>query len=68
MPRKNSKILAKRLIQLLEDEKLQKEFGNENIKIAKERADWDKNFEELERIYKKLSAIKADFSKTNMTS
>ena len=54
VPRRDSETLASRIIQLLQDEKLRKKFGNENIRIAKERADWDKNFEKLERIYKKL--------------
>jgi glycosyltransferase involved in cell wall biosynthesis len=54
VPRKDSIIVAKKLVQLLQDETRQKKFGRENIKIAKERADWDKNFEKLERIYKCL--------------
>lgn len=54
VPRKDSVILAEKIIQMLQDETLQKNFGNENIKIAKERADWDKNFGKLERIYKSL--------------
>jgi glycosyltransferase involved in cell wall biosynthesis len=55
VPRKDSKIVAEKLIQLLQDETLQKDFSRENIKIARESADWDKNFGKLERIYEKLT-------------
>jgi glycosyltransferase involved in cell wall biosynthesis len=54
VPRRDSKTLAKKIVQLLQDETRQKEFGDKNIKIAKERADGDKNFEKLERIYTRL--------------
>jgi len=55
VPRKDSKILAEKLIRLLQDETMQKDVARKNIKIAKERADWDKNFEKLVGIYEALS-------------
>jgi len=58
VPREDSKVLSGRLLQLLQDETKQKEFGNKNIKIAKERADWNKNFEKLARIYEFLEKNK----------
>jgi len=54
VPRRDSKILAEKLVQLLQDETRQKAFRNKNIKIAKERADWDKNFEKLVGVYETL--------------
>lgn len=53
-PRKNSEILASKIISLLQDEDNMKQFGKRNGAIAKKRADWDKNFLELEKIYKRL--------------
>jgi len=54
VPREDSKVLSGRLLQLLQDEVLQKEFGRRNLKIAKERADWNKNFEKLVEVYEHL--------------
>ena len=54
VPRRDSKILAEKLIRLLQDEAMQKTFRNKNIKIAKERADWDRNFEKLVGMYETL--------------
>lgn len=58
VPRKDSKVLAQKLIQLLQDEKKQKEFGHENKEIAKERADWNENFEKLVEMYEFLEENK----------
>lgn len=54
VPRQNSKILAGKIIDLLNDEKLRREFSSKNIKIAEERANWDKNFNKLEKMYEIL--------------
>lgn len=52
--RKDSSVLASQLIKLLNNENLQQEMGQRNLQIAKERADWDKNFDILEGIYRDL--------------
>ena len=52
--RKDSSVLAERIIKLLNNENLQQEMGQRNLQIAKERADWEKNFDILEGIYQNL--------------
>jgi glycosyltransferase involved in cell wall biosynthesis len=54
VPRKNSKILAEKLIELLRNDEMRREFGRENLKVAKQRANWDDNFMKLVDIYDKL--------------
>lgn len=54
VPRKDPKKLAEKVIQLLKDEEMRKKFGNFNMKIAKERADWTRNFKKLEKTYEDL--------------
>ena len=58
VPRKDSKVLAQKLIQLLQDEMMQREFGYRNEEIAKERADWNKNFEKLVDMYELIERNK----------
>jgi len=52
--RKDDRRLAEALVALLESPQLQKEMGERNLRIARERADWEKNFSVLEEIYKNL--------------
>lgn len=54
VPRGDFAILAEKLIRLLQDEAMQRDFSSRNLKIAKERADWDKNFEKLVGMYETL--------------
>jgi glycosyltransferase involved in cell wall biosynthesis len=54
VPRGNSKVLAERLIELLQDPTRRREMGQRNLQIAKERADWERNFDVLEGIYADL--------------
>ncbi|MEW6684778.1 MAG: glycosyltransferase family 4 protein [Candidatus Edwardsbacteria bacterium] len=54
VPRKDSTILAKRLVELLANEDLRRSMSERNLQIAQERADWDKNFETLEGLYEEL--------------
>lgn len=54
VPRKDSVVLADRIIRLLEDGSLQQRMGQRNLEIAREKADWDNNFKILESIYKRL--------------
>ncbi|MEA3493439.1 MAG: glycosyltransferase family 4 protein [Candidatus Margulisiibacteriota bacterium] len=56
VPRKNSQLLANRIIDLLKNDAKQKQFGEKNYQIAQERADWDKNFNKLEEMYVLLGA------------
>ena len=44
---KDSVALAERLIQLLNDPILMREMGERNLQIARDRADWEKNFDML---------------------
>jgi glycosyltransferase involved in cell wall biosynthesis len=54
VPRRSIDELAEAIIYLLQREDVRKEMGEKNIAIAKERADWDKNFKKLEDIYETL--------------
>jgi len=54
VPKKNSIVVAEKIIELLKSEDLRDKFSRINIKISQERADWDKNFKKLEEIYNKL--------------
>ena len=54
VPKKNSIVVADKIIELLKSEDLRDKFSRINIKISQERADWDKNFKKLEEIYNKL--------------
>ncbi len=54
-PREESTILGERITELLRNEELRHEFGKRNFQIAKEQADWDRNFEKLEWMYQQLS-------------
>jgi len=53
-PRKNYKVLAKKISLFLGNRELRKKMGQRNYKIAKEKASWEKNFSKLECIYQKL--------------
>lgn len=53
-PRRDSRVLAHRICELLADESLRKEMGAENLAVAKERADWNHSFRMLEGIYEML--------------
>jgi L-malate glycosyltransferase len=46
----NPKDLADKLIQLLNDEKLRKEIGQKEKKIAREIGDWNKNMSQIEQV------------------
>lgn len=54
VPRRDSQQLSEKIIELLENEGLRQKFSASNIRIAQERANWDKNFKTLERIYQGL--------------
>jgi glycosyltransferase involved in cell wall biosynthesis len=54
VPRKSIDELAQAIIYLLQNEDIRKKMGERNILIAKERADWDRNFNKLEQMYKIL--------------
>lgn len=54
VPRRDSIRLAERLVQLLEDAALREAMGKHNLAIARERADWERNFSVLEGIYHRL--------------
>ncbi len=56
VPRCDSVTLAKRLIQLIDNKHLQQSMGTRNLKIAQEKADWEKNFDVLENAYNILTS------------
>lgn len=62
VPRRDPEELAEKIIYLLQNESLQKKMGDLNLKIAKERADWDVNFEKLANMYETLCKEKGDDS------
>jgi L-malate glycosyltransferase len=49
--RGNPREVADALLKLLEDRSLCEIFGARNLAIAKERADWDKNFEKILKMF-----------------
>ncbi len=51
VPRKDEGRLVDALVALLENTGLQKEMGDRNLQIAGRRADWEKNFDILEKTY-----------------
>ena len=56
-PRRDSVSLADAIITLLQDEQMAAKMGEKNLAIAKQRADWDKNFKLLEGMYTKLTKL-----------
>jgi glycosyltransferase involved in cell wall biosynthesis len=54
VPRRDSSTLARNIVELLNDSALRKTFSRENLAIAKKRADWEKNLDILEDIYREL--------------
>ena len=56
VPRKDKNQLIEAFIALSNDIQLQERMGGHNLQIARERADWDKNFSKLEDVYNRLVA------------
>jgi len=54
VPRQTVSELAEAIIHLLKDEELAREMARRNYEIARERADWEKNFTKLEGMYHTL--------------
>jgi glycosyltransferase involved in cell wall biosynthesis len=54
VPMRDSHKLSEKVIELLRDTELRKRLGLKNIRIAQERANWDRNFEKFETIYQEL--------------
>ena len=50
-----SESVKEALLRLLQNAEIRRLFGERNLRIAKERADWDKNFEQFMRMFKLLS-------------
>jgi len=55
VPKRNSEELANKIIELLQDSKKRELFGKRNRKIVEQRANWNKNFEEILKIYENYS-------------
>jgi glycosyltransferase involved in cell wall biosynthesis len=56
VPKEDSYAVYEKLNLLLNDNDLSEKFGRRNLEIARDRADWNKNFGKLEEIYDKLLA------------
>jgi D-inositol-3-phosphate glycosyltransferase len=56
VPRRDSEDLAVKTLELLQDQPLREKMSERNLSIARERADWDKNFRKLECMYDMLRA------------
>lgn len=54
VPRRDVEQIAACLIRLIGDRDLRKDMGARNLEIARERADWERNFDILEGIYVRL--------------
>jgi glycosyltransferase involved in cell wall biosynthesis len=57
IPTKNAGELSKRVLTLLKNSNVREEMGQKNLAIAKDKADWDKNVDKLEGIYKCLTDV-----------
>lgn len=55
VPRKKVKPISDKVLLLLNDQDSAKKMGKLNLKIAQEKADWDKNYLVLENIYKEMA-------------
>lgn len=55
VPRRNSEILAKKIIDLLQNDNLRKTMAENNYRIAMEHIDINKNFVKLQQIFNELS-------------
>lgn len=53
-PQRDSHKLSEKVAEVLRNEELRKRFSTENIRIAQERANRDRNFGKLEVAYKNL--------------
>jgi len=53
-PPRNPTALAEKVIQLVEDQRLRKRFGQKCFRIIKQRAPWEKCVSEMDNIYKSL--------------
>lgn len=54
VPRGSPERIADAIIRIIRDPEMSRNMGQENLAIAKKRADWDRNFEVLESIYKSI--------------
>lgn len=54
VPRQNIEVLASQIISLLRNKKKMQEMGRLNLSLAQKKADWNKNFKQLEKIYQSL--------------
>jgi len=55
VPRRDSEILADKIITILKNEDTRRKMGHKNIEIVRERADWNKNFEIIENVYREVA-------------
>ncbi|HEY3251859.1 MAG TPA: glycosyltransferase family 4 protein [Ignavibacteria bacterium] len=55
--RKNTKQITEALEKYYSNRELISVHGRKNIEIAKQRADWDRNYEKLKEIYRKISNL-----------
>lgn len=54
VPRQNPEALATAIVELLQDSEQRRAMAERNVAIARERADWDRNFAKLEWMYAML--------------
>lgn len=54
-PRRDPQGVADRLIRLLQDHQLRAQMGQDNLRIARQRADWVRNFAKLEGAYRRAA-------------
>jgi glycosyltransferase involved in cell wall biosynthesis len=57
IPTKKPEALAEKVIYLLENEEIRKRFGRINRRLIKEKQEYAKNMEEMEKLYKKLMEV-----------
>lgn len=55
-PRRDVDSIAQKIVTLLRDKEMRRKMGERNFQIAQEKADWEKNFGKIEKMYQKLIA------------
>ena len=60
VPPRDPKAIADKLLALLQNGDLARQMGKRNLELARQKADWDRNFEKLESTYSQLVRLKSE--------
>jgi glycosyltransferase involved in cell wall biosynthesis len=60
VPGRDPAALARKIIELSKDSSLRRQFSRENLDIARKRADWERNLDILEDVYRSMANLVVD--------